>query len=259
MTTVYVQKDEYGQYGEWASPNCFLAAYGFDMRGYEVLPFTSKALFAGDVYMRKDLIVHGGVLQVRKALELLGVRPPEPMDYPHCLRRGFMDATPVEKTVRQVMEMVQTKGYRPTFIKPSRQPKLFTGLVVSEFSDILKVINSVDEATYVYTLNPVNFLSEYRIFVHKGEMVGMSHYHGDPLVFPDVTTVKKLLNRAKAMTPVAYALDVGVAYFPDRPESIQHPTLLIEANDAHSLGAYGLPAWKYVQMVEDRWNQMTKR
>lgn len=255
MTIVYVQQN---LDGEWVNENNYKAARGFYARGYEVIPFTSNQLFGGELPLSRGTIVCGGVRQVRKALELIKTRPPDLLGYPHCLRRGFLDSEPMERTLAAVTNLVQTPEFRPVFIKPSRRPKLFTGMVISEFVDLLK-LDGIDPTTKVWTMRPVEFLSEYRVFMHKGEMVGMKHYKGDPLIFPDEKTLRKLLRRAKAMVQVAYALDVGIANFPERPEQIRNPTLLVEANDAHSLGAYGLPSWIYVQMIEDRWHQMMKR
>jgi hypothetical protein len=48
--------------------------------------------------------------------------------------------------------------------------------------------------------------------------------------------------------PIACALDFGV--------SADGRTLLIEANDAFALGAYGLDAVVYANMLEDRWLQI---
>jgi hypothetical protein len=255
MTCVYVQTN---LDGEWINENCYKAARGFYERGYEVLPFTSDELHDGKLQLSRDTIVCGGVHQVRSALESIGVRPPDLFDYPHCLRRKFLDLAPVEKTLAQVLSQVQEPDFSPVFIKPSRRHKAFTGLVVSEFSDLLK-LNGVEPSTRVWTMKPTTFLSEYRIFMHKGEVVGMKHYKGDPFVLPEERRLRLLVKQAKAMAQVAYALDVGVANFPRRPEQIRNPTLLVEANDAHSLGAYGLPSWIYVQMIEDRWKQMTKK
>ena len=105
-------------------------------------------------------------------------------------------------------------------------------------------------------MRPIEWLSEYRMFVHNGEVVGMKHYAGDPFIFPDPVVLEKMVKRAQAMVQSAYALDVGVAHFPERPEKIRTPTLLVEANDAYALGAYGLSPLVYVNLIESRWHQM---
>lgn len=254
MTTVYVQQN---LDGEWINDSAYKAARGFYERGAEVLPFHYDAMVGGEVPLTRETIVFGGVSAVKTALEQLDIQPPTVMDYPHCMRRGFMETVPVEKTLAQITEQLQRPGFSPVFIKPSRQHKLFTGLVIGGIEDILKVVG-VPEDTKVWVMRPITYVSEYRVFIHHGKIVGMSHYKGDPLVFPDVHRVKKMVTRAKAIQAVAFSLDVGVASFPARPEPIQNPTLLVEMNDAYALGSYGLPQWKYVQMIEDRWNQMTR-
>lgn len=255
MAVVYVTQDEDG---EWLNENLYKAAEGFRKRGQEVRPYTITQLWDGELPLSRDTIVCGGVGAVREALKQIGRRPPDPLDYPPCLRRGFLDSEPQERTLGDILAQVAKPDFRPVFIKPSRDHKRFNGLVVSEFADLLRIGGNIDPSTKVWVMRPVDFQSEYRVFVHKGEVVGVRHYRGDPLVFPNEETLRKLLRRAQAMVQIAYALDVGVAHFPERPEKIRTPTLLVEANDAYALGAYGLPSLTYVQMIEDRWHQMMK-
>ena len=153
MPVVYVQKN---LDGEWANENLYKAARGFYARGCEVLPFTSDQLFDGELQLSRETIVCGGVHQVRKALELIGVRPPGPMDYPHCLRRGFLDSEPKESTLGAVTESLHKPEFKPVFIKPSRQHKLFVGTVISEFADMLRV-GEAKSSTHVWLMRPVEF------------------------------------------------------------------------------------------------------
>lgn len=253
MTVAYVLKNEDG---EWSNENAYLAYKGFYNRGYEVRPYTSEEMNEGRLPLTKETIVHGGVHEVRAALKQLGAAQPRFETYPYALRK-FMDRNPQEVLLSSVVEAVQVPGFRPCFIKPSQEQKAFTGFVVSKFADILQV-TQVPENYRVWKLPVVEWLSEYRGFIHKGELVALRHYKGDPLVFPDASVVQKVVKAAKVMPQVAFSVDVGVANFPERPELIRTPTLLVEANDAHSLGAYGLPSYLYSQMIEDRWLQMVE-
>lgn len=255
MNRVFVQQ---GLDGEWISQNCYSSAKGFRERGYEVIPFTENDLRGGKLPLSRETIVHGSINMVQAALKQVGVRLPELLDYPHCLRRGFLDREPQEAKLKQILEKFHKPDFSPVFIKPSRSHKLFTGFVVEEFSDLLK-ISHVDNEERVWVMPPVEFLSEYRIFVLHGQVVGMKHYSGDPFVFPDPEVLRKMLKRAEALPQAAYAIDIGVAYFPERPEKIQTPTLLVEVNDSFALGAYGLSSWIYVQMIEARWKQIVEK
>lgn len=252
MTTAFVQKNESG---EWLNENTFSAAYGFRMRGYEVLPFTENELRSGTVPLRKEAVVVGGIGCVREALKQLSVRPPENFDYPSCLRQDFMDHPPRQTTLQAIHDALASKDFRPVFIKPVDEHKAFTGRVVREFKDLLPT-SSLPDDFKVWAQPAIKFLSEYRVFILRGDVVGVRHYAGDPVVFPNGETIKRLVRKARTLTYAAYSLDVGVAEFPERPEKIRNPTLLVEANDAFSLGAYGLPSHLYVQMIEARWKQM---
>lgn len=64
---------------------------------------------------------------------------------------------------------------------------------------------------------------------------------------PDTGTVRAAV-AAYAEAPVAYSLDFGV--------TADGRTLLVEANDAFALGAYGLEPVVYARMLEDRWLEL---
>lgn len=94
----------------------------------------------------------------------------------------------------------------------------------------------------------VEFQSEWRVFVHRGEVKGVSHYSGDPLLFPNADRITEMITAWDSKPPVAYALDVGLC---------KGETLLVEVNDAFALGSYGLNGKNYVDMVENRWLELT--
>lgn len=250
---VYILQEK----GEWKSELCYLAYRGFLNRGYDVRPFTAEEMESGTLPLSRETIVHGGIPQIRRALTQIGVPFPRFDTYPYPLRQ-FMDRPPTEVLLEKIVNAVQEPGFKPCFIKPSDTSngvKLFTGTVVSKYADLLKVMHC-PENTRVWQMPVMSWISEYRVFVHKHEILSVRCYKGDPLVFPDVAVIRKMLTASKAMPQVAFSMDVGIAHFPERPEKIRTPTLLVEANDAHSLGPYGLPAPLYAHMIEDRWNQI---
>lgn len=51
--------------------------------------------------------------------------------------------------------------------------------------------------------------------------------------------------------PMACSIDIGVTK--------DGRTLLIECNDAYSLGAYGLVDYKYTKLLSARWSQLLER
>lgn len=229
---VYVQK----RAGDWLNVNCYTSADGFDRRGYEVRPFTYEQLCAGLLPLDASTIVHGGVDTVRRALTQIGATIPPNMDLPVSLR-PWCGREVWETTLGEVRRL-----RRPAHIKPLTRHKLFTGHVVTEFRDLIATAEFADE-TPVLASEIVAFASEWRVFVLRGEVVGIGHYCGDPLMAPDADAVRAMV-AAFTDAPIAYALDVSGAR-------------LVEVNDAFALGCYGLDSARYTEMIEARWRQMT--
>jgi hypothetical protein len=94
---------------------------------------------------------------------------------------------------------------------------------------------------------PVEFVTEYRGFVLRGDLVGLKHYKGDFGLVPDVAVIKQAIAAYKG-APVAYSIDFGVD---DKGRS-----LLVEVNDAFALGNYGLNSLIYTDIIEARWDEI---
>jgi hypothetical protein len=96
----------------------------------------------------------------------------------------------------------------------------------------------------VWLSQAIHFVSEYRCYVLKGEILGVHFYKGDWSKAPSRKAVEGAV-RAWESQPVAWTLDVGVT-----PEG---ETLLVEVNDGYSFGNYGMMSTKYAQMMEAWW------
>ena len=94
----------------------------------------------------------------------------------------------------------------------------------------------------------VEFVSEYRAFVLEGELLDLRHYKGDFRLFPNTAVIDAAVG-AYTHAPVAYGIDFGLTR--DRQ------TLLVETNEAYSLGCYGLAPLLYSTLLEHRWNELT--
>lgn len=79
-------------------------------------------------------------------------------------------------------------------------------------------------------------------------MLDCKHYWGDPLKFPSAEIIRFAI-QDYASAPDAYGIDFGVTK--------EGKTLLIEVNDAWTLGCYGLEAHLYAKFLLTRWAQMT--
>jgi hypothetical protein len=134
----------------------------------------------------------------------------------------------------------------PLFVKPVGD-KIFAGAVMREFRDLIPTRELAGDVL-VWASTPVDFLSEWRCFVLEGELVGIGHYKGDPLRFPDSSVVKAAVGDYALDAPAAYALDFGVV--------ADSQTSLVEANDGFSLGCYGLGPLAYTRFLEARWREL---
>lgn len=224
------------------SVNRQLARVGFALRGEEVRLFEMED-FDGLPLTREDIVV-GGVGTVHKALDRLGLAVPAIPSIPESLV-DFADRRTWRGPLIEAHRAVE-RG-EAVFVKPlPTQTKLFTGQPLRDFSDVLRTSHLPND-TIVDCAEIVPFISEYRVFVVKGEIVGVRPYKGDPLVFPDPDRVRAAV-AAFAEAPASYALDVGVVE--------DGRTLLVEINDAYATGAYGLPADVYATVIDTRWAEL---
>ena len=215
------------------------ALVGFSLRGDDV------ELFDADEFDALSLtpadIVVGGVGYVHRALKRLGLAVPELANIPACLLdfAGRKIWTARLGDVRRAVERGEA-----IFMKPlPRQLKLFTGQLLREVADLVATAYLPDE-TVVECSEPVAFVSEHRVFVLHGQIVGVRQYAGDPLVFPDAGSVRAAVATFED-APASYALDVGVCD--------DGRTLLVEVNDGYAIGAYGLAPITYAAMIDARW------
>ncbi len=220
--------------------NCYAAWDGFALRGFDVRLFTRADL--PNLPLAPDTVVAGNIATVRAALRQIGAPLPPYL----LLPRGgapFLGRASWETTLGEV----RTLAHVPVFIKPLSEGKTFTGHVVSAFRDLLETAVLPDDLP-VLAQGVVEFVSEWRVFVTRGEVVGVGRYRGHPLRFPDANVIRAVV--AAYNDPVAaYSVDIGVTASGD--------TLLIELNDGYSLGAYGLPPARYARLLEARWDEMT--
>lgn len=193
--------------------------------------------------LTRSTLVHGWVSTVHAALGELGVPIPAPLDYPKELApwfgRGINPST--LGAVHESFVAIEI----PRFIKPVAC-KQFTGHTIETFSDLAETANLPPE-TPVWVSDVVDFVSEYRCFVHARSLVGVQRYYGDAWTLPDKPSVLAMI-RSFESGPAGYALDVGVTR--------DGRTLLVEANDGYALGNQGLAPLPYTELVIARWEQM---
>lgn len=225
--------------GDWINETAFTMAEGCRLQGIEVVPFIADTIDVIDI--ERETIVHGWVGVVHKALARLGVRQPHVDSAPAELMPYFG-----RKIWTSTMEEVRNseRGYH---IKPKFEHKLFDGHVATEaFSDLIRTAHVPDD-TYVLCSEAVRFVTEYRVFVDQGKIVGAKHYLGDYTKIVNFDVAKRAVASFNA-APAAYSIDLGLL---DNGQ-----TSIVEVNDAYALGGYGLAPVTYARMVEHRWVEM---
>jgi hypothetical protein len=221
------------------SNSAYDAWFGFKELGYDVRLYTMDAI--DRIPLARDVIVVGGIPQIQRALERIGAPPPPELNVPEVL---------VSFAGRRLWETTMAEARKPQnwplFVKPLRKAKLFTGHVITDYPDLLASA-TISGDTPVLAQEPTLFLSEWRVYVKYGSIIGIGHYFGEPLLFPDSIIIQACINRW-IDAPTAFGIDFGI--------TLDRKTLLIEVNDGRSLCNYGLTPQIYARFLEARWDEM---
>lgn len=224
--------------GDYYNVNAFVAAVGFDALGFEVVKYAD----VGDLHdLDKTAIVVGGVGMVRKRLEQLGIPRPAEIEYPAELQ-PFLNRKVWASTLEQV---IQAEQYG-IFIKPV-ETKLFAGKVITEFKDFIGL--RYDRPVEIWCSEAVPLLTEWRCFVRYRTLLDVRYYKGAWDSQLDLSIVQAAIE-AYHSQPAAYCLDFGV--------DAQGKYYLVEVNDGHSLGSYGMGAVSYAKFLSARWSELTE-
>ncbi len=241
----YIQKTD----GEFPNINFLTAYIGLKrFQGYNI-KFFEKVEEILD-YVTRETVVYGGIPVMNKIFAKLGVKPcveyyPEQL-YP------FLGRSVELVTAGYVRDAIDGSNPNPCtlFVKPTIDAKKsFAGLVCKKFIDLLH-FQHLAENDLVWISDPVPFVSEYRCFMHRDlGVLGVKHYKGEWQTMIDVSVPEKCA-KLFVDAPIAYSLDLGITK--------EGKTLLVECNDALSLGCYGLDPSLFSLMIVDRWNEIMK-
>lgn len=150
-------------------------------------------------YEMEDIVPIGSIEFVQEFLkryyQIEGVKPlniPEELRRPEYLKRWV--------EYRTYRETFKNDYASPVFVKDNDKLKGYTSIV--------RPGEEIEAGNYIVS-EVVDIDSEWRAFVHDGELVGLQNYLGDFTMFPDVSLIKKMVESFKG-SPTAYTLDVGI-------------------------------------------------
>lgn len=238
MMKAYIQTDKRGNF---YNVNGYIAHEGFSLLGWETFIYHQIEEIEDK---SPEIVVVGGIGNVRNRLKAIGiVTNGIELDYPEELipylgRKIWTSA---------LENIFQTPEAWNVFVKPKHETKKFVGKVVREFKDFLGIVD-LDNPTEVWCSEIVHFKTEWRCFVRYGEILDIRQYKGNWDSKLDLAVIKNAINDFKS-APAAYALDFGV----DENDSMK----LVEVNDGHSLGTYGLSSINYAKLISARWAELT--
>lgn len=233
--TIYIKYKD----GIPANVNFYSAQLGFYYIGEIIKPFENFS----EINLTKEDIVVGYISTVKKALEILNCKQPKPIDIPEEL----IDFTCRRSWITTLKEIRKPKENSKFFIKPLEDHKLFDGHVIDKSLLSQRETYGFEGTVKVLASEYVEFVSEYRNFVLNDELVGSKHYKGDFTKAIDYNVVWRAIARYK-LAPAAYSIDFGL--------TANGKTLLVECNDAFSLGSYGLDSILYAKMIKARWEEL---
>lgn len=214
---------------------CATAWRGFKELGVECVPFSTDEGLASAA--REDIVV-AGLLVTGQALTLRGITPSS-IDYPPELT-DLLGRRVWECAVGEI-----TEGDYPLFLKPLHEKEL--PAIVANEPNGLAAYCKMGPGYRVLCSEPVDFVSEWRVFVRYGQVAHLACYRGDRQVMPDVGIINYAIEEYKS-APAAYGLDLGVTG--------DGWTLLVEVNDGFALGCYGMEAVEYALFLSARWAEL---
>lgn len=237
--------------GVFANLNFYMAWEGFNTMGYSVTLFEEKDIPTLDV--TPDTPVFAGVTVFRKIIDKLGINY-SPFDcYPEVLKPYY--GRNLRKSTLGEEKTKFNKDNIPVFVKPVL-PKQFIGNVWKSMLNLIPLANIPDDAK-VWVCEPIEIMSEFRAYVHEGEILGVKHYYGDWSIIPDKEFIERVV-KAYNPCPIAYGIDFAMikrhTKEPREWENLFHYyPVVLEINDGCNLGNYGLDSIHYGEMIVSRW------
>lgn len=210
--------------------------------------FIEKKMTRRQLPLDRESLVVGDIPTVESALKQLKIKVPEENSYPKSLQK-FLNRKIWKSTIFALEDLLTSKSNVKIFAKPASKRKKFTGQVFETEGD-LQQLYRISKKDEIWCSEVVTWKSEYRVYVVKGEIRAIKYYSGNKEIEVDLRVLKEaVLELVRSGESTAgYAIDFGVLETGE--------TELIEFNDGYSVGAYGVEAKDYTDMILARWEEL---
>lgn len=191
-------------------------------------------------------LVYAELVGMRQLQMHLNLQPfPELDTYPAVLQ-PFL-----RRKVSRVPDVVRAamRGPLPMFLKPSRDNKAFTGMVVETRDDIMAFLHC--DGVEGWASEVVDWVSEWRVLVCHHEPIAVRHYKGDSMQSLPVGFIREAVRAGRDVLPEGYCLDVGLLG--------DNLPALVEFNAGYSFGAYEANSTDFCRTLWAWWQENVKR
>lgn len=210
-----------------------------------------KQMERNKVELSDSCLVVGPVRFIKHALRRLGKQIPEHNPYPECLRKFLHRQVRFERSLKTVLAEIESG--KTLFVKPAKGWKRFTGFVCDNPFDYR--FRNASKNDPVWVSEPVVFKSEWRVYVANWANLAIcpSPTNEKYAEQPDPEVIDECIDilYESGIDIDGFAIDFGVLSTGE--------TALVELNDGFSVGAYGIPAPCYYELVSSRWSQLIKK
>lgn len=217
------------------------AYLGAKEKGFEPILFYD----INEVPVSKSNMVVTFIEDTSEYFKKLDVDVPFALNVPPCLEK-FIKRDIEYMTMSEFLEDPR----EPIFVKPASKGKPFPSGVIKKCSSKPLVLGELDPNELCMVSNVIEIISEYRCYVIKGILKAIKHYQGDIRIFPNIKIIDEAISMYDA-APCSYVMDFGI--------NSAGETILIECNDAWSVGNYGLENRDYIYMLMSRWIEIVNK
>ena len=219
-------------------------------RGIPYELFTIKRLMRNQLPLDAETLVVGDHAVISLAMKRLGLDGMSDC-YPKSLEK-YLGRRVWSTTIRGLISESRFKNMTDIFVKPKTKAKLFTGFVLNSNRELWR-LDGFSGQTELYCSALVDWVSEWRVFVNGGQIVGVRNYGGDEGILLDMGVVEAAVGDLEAsdQRTAGYGIDFGVL------ESGE--TTLVEWNDGFALGSYGLEKEVYADLLIARWEEILEQ